>query len=112
MATSTIKRKIKITDEWSNVGQLSWSQSGVWFAEDNSIKTNGQVLAVTVLDWTQLPSLAIASPYRDHIIFMCNSKPGTNARVKIRIAEEVGGVAHKLPNNLRKLTFRAKRRWA
>lgn len=87
MATSTIKRNIKITEAWSNVGQLSWGQSGVWFAEDHSITINGQALAVTVIDWTALPSLAIASPYLDHIIFMCNSKPGASARVKIRIVE-------------------------
>ena len=89
MAVSKIKRDLKIRDLWVDVGKLTWSSSGVWFSSGAGVEINGQVLAVTVTNWSELPSVTVATPYLNDIIFMCNSKPNASARAQIRIVEEV-----------------------
>ena len=89
MAVSTIKTKYKITDLVIQLGSLSWSSAGMWFARYTEFEATGTIVAITITGWGTLSgitSLFLSISGGKYVGLNTNAKP-SGGSISVRVVE-------------------------
>lgn len=89
MAVSTIKKGYKTTRVSVQLSNLTWTQSGLWYAvvPTSTFEADGEIISLEVVAWSGLTVIPLATISNDKQIGISATAKPTSGAIAVRVVE-------------------------